>query len=147
MKTLIIYQSIHKGNTEKIAKKMAEVLDADLKKPEEVKEEELSGYDLIGFGSGIYGFGFHVSILNLIKKIPEMFCKKAFVFSTHGNAKKGANKKVIKLLEEKGFNVVSDFESRGFCTWGPFGLIGGTAKGHPNEEDIAAAASFAESLK
>ena len=54
MKTLIICVSIHHGNTEKIAKAMAEVLNAKLVKPNEVNINELAKYYSIGFGSGIY---------------------------------------------------------------------------------------------
>ena len=36
MKTLIIYESVHHGNTEKIAKAMAGILEADLLKPDEI---------------------------------------------------------------------------------------------------------------
>ncbi|MBP2031888.1 flavodoxin [Clostridium algifaecis] len=32
MKTLIIYESIHHGNTERIGKKLAEILNADMVK-------------------------------------------------------------------------------------------------------------------
>ena len=58
MKVLIIYISIHHGNTEKVVKEMAQVLDAKLLKLGEVNVHNLSEYDLIGFGSGIY-FGKH----------------------------------------------------------------------------------------
>ncbi len=54
MKTLIIYISIHHSNTERIAKAMAEILDAKLVKSNEVHINDLLEYDLIGFGSGIY---------------------------------------------------------------------------------------------
>jgi len=54
MNSLIIYQSIHHNNTEKIAQIMAKELNADLVKINQVKDLDVSGYDLIGFGSGIY---------------------------------------------------------------------------------------------
>lgn len=150
MKTLIIYQSIHHGNTEKIAKKICEVLGADLKKPNEVKPEDLVNYDLIGFGSGIYFTRFHVSILKFIKELPQMPGKKVFTFCTHGSEitpPGGWNKRINALLKEKGFDVLDNFQCQGFDTWGPFKLFGGLCKGRPNENDLAKAAIFAESLK
>jgi len=39
-------------NTGKVAKAMAEAMNATLKKVEEVRPEELAGYDLFGIGSG-----------------------------------------------------------------------------------------------
>jgi flavodoxin len=150
MKTLIIYQSIHHGNTEKIAKKIAEVLGADLKKPNEVKPEDLANYDLIGFGSGIYFSKFHASMLKFIASLPEMSGKKAFSFCTHGSPlypPGGWNKKTAALLKNKVFNVLGVFQSPGFDTFGPFKLFGGLCKGRPNEKDLANAAKFAEGLK
>jgi flavodoxin len=147
MRTLIICQSIHHGNTKKVAEAMAKVLDAEVKLPSEVKVEDLANYDLIGLGSGIYFGRFHVSMLKLVKGLPDMADKKAFAFSTHGNKAKGWNKGFIKLLSGKGFNVLGDYECIGFDTWGPFKLIGGMGKGHPNEEDLNEAAAFAEKLK
>lgn len=38
------------------------------------------------------------------------------------------------------------YQCLGFDTFGPFKLIGGIAKGHPNEDEIAAAVSFYLSL-
>lgn len=83
MKNLIVCESIHHGNTEKIGKAIAEYLNADLIKTNDVNVNTLEDYDLIGFGSGIY------------------------------NGK----------------------------------LIGGIAKGRPNENDIQKAKEFAEKLK
>ena len=55
MKNIIILYSYHHNNTEKIAKVFAKVLDAQIKTPEQIDPEKLLEYDLIGFGSGIYG--------------------------------------------------------------------------------------------
>ena len=65
MKILIVYMSYHHMNTEKIARAMAEVTGATLSKADEVDPGDLAGYDLIGFGSGIYGGKHHTSILAL----------------------------------------------------------------------------------
>lgn len=83
MKTLIICQSYHHGNTKKIADAMTAVLHAQVVSPRDVKAELLDGYDLVGFGSGI-AFGKHYKqILNLIDRLPVLH-KNAFVFSTRG---------------------------------------------------------------
>jgi len=52
-KCLIIVYSYHHKNTAKIANVFAEVLDAQVKIPEQVVLKELQDYDFIGFGSGI----------------------------------------------------------------------------------------------
>lgn len=146
MKTLIIYMSIHHGNTKKIAEKIGEVLGAELKKPNEVKPDELGNYDLVGFGSGIYFGKFHALILKFIDSLPDMAGKGAFVFSTHGSSMEGYNKGFIKILTQKKFKVLGDYDCQGFDTFGPFKLIGGLAKGHPNENDLKRAGEFAEKL-
>jgi len=150
MKTLIIYQSIHHGNTEKVAWKIGEVLGAVLKKPNEVEPEDFANYDLIGFGSGIYFTKFHASVLKLIAGLPAVDGKKAFSFCTHGSTfypPGGWNKKMLVLLKEKGFTVLGGFQCPGFDTWGPFKIFGGLCKGRPNEKDLARAVAFAEGLK
>jgi len=55
MKALLVVFSYHHKNTEKIAKAIAKVLDAQIKTPEQVDSEKLQQYDLIGFGAGIAG--------------------------------------------------------------------------------------------
>ena len=69
MKTLIICISIHHGNTKKISKAMNYVLNADTLEPVNVDISNLEEYDLVGFGSGIYGWKHHDSLLNLIDKL------------------------------------------------------------------------------
>ena len=54
MKGLIIYISVHHGNTEKVANIMANTLDASLLQVKQVDTSILEQYDLIGFGSGIF---------------------------------------------------------------------------------------------
>lgn len=54
MKVLITYNSVHRGNTEKIAKTMATAIEADFIKYDKVDGYNIFDYDLIGFGSGIY---------------------------------------------------------------------------------------------
>jgi flavodoxin len=51
MKALIICESVHHGNTKKVAEAFAGVLNATVKKPGEVDPAALAQYDLIGFGS------------------------------------------------------------------------------------------------
>lgn len=146
MKILIIYESIHHGNTEKIVKAMAEVLKADILKTKDVTNEVLDNYDLIGFGSGIYYGKLHKNILDLIDNINPIINKKAFVFSTSGQGKEKYNEATEKKLIEKNFEVVNNFACRGYDTFGPFKIIGGVAKGKPDESDIKKAKEFALQL-
>jgi len=151
MKTLIIYISIHHGNTKKIVKAMAKVIGAELVKPYQVDVNALAKYDLIGFGSGIYYHKHHESLLKLVERLPELKGKKTFIFSTSGMSKKwhfsDFHNPLKEELLEKGFNIIGEFDCRGWDTYGPFKLIGGISKGRPNEKDLKEAKNFASKLK
>ncbi len=149
MKTLIICKSIHHQNTQKIAKQIATVLKAEIKEPEKVGEEELKNYDLIGFGSGIYGWRHHKSLLKLADNLSNITkkTKKAFIFSTNGRGDKIPGHLVLKKkLEDKGFKIIDEFSCKGFDTFGPLKLIGGINKGKPDEQDLKEAKQFAKNL-
>lgn len=146
MKSLIIYESVCHGNTEKIAKAMSKSLNADLIKINQVTAKSLMNYDLIGFGSGIFYGKLHKNVLDLIDKLPNALNKKAFVFSTSGQGKIEFNNIVKQNLSKKGFEVIGSFACKGYDTFGPFKLIGGIAKNRPDDNDIKMAKNFAEKL-
>jgi flavodoxin len=146
MRNLIVYESIHHGNTEKIGKAMAECLNAELIKSDDVNVNNLMDYDLIGFGSGIYYGKFHKNILDLIDKLPNLANKKAFVFSTSGQGKIEYNNPIEQKLKEKDYKVIGSFACKGYDTFGPLKLIGGISKDRPNNNDIQKAKEFAEKL-
>jgi flavodoxin len=83
MKTLIVYASVHHQNTEKVAKVKAAELGADLVPISQAQPSTLAEYDLIGFGSGIYGGNFHKTLLQFVAA-PTCLRKTGFVFSTCG---------------------------------------------------------------
>ncbi len=131
-------------NTEKVAKAMAEVMGAQLAGPEGISPASLAEYDLIGFGSGIYFSKHHKTIRALVDRLPAM-SKDAFVFST-GGAKWSQNGPLVAQLEKKGFRIRGVFYCTGFDTFGPYKLIGGLQKGHPDERDLEDARAFARGL-
>ncbi|MEA2098104.1 MAG: flavodoxin family protein [Patescibacteria group bacterium] len=147
MKTLIIYASIHNGNTEKIAIAISKTLDAKLIKPNEIEINKLSEYDLIGFGSGIYFGRHHKSLLDFVSKLQSQNNKKAFIFSTRGIFPMSVCHKILKRqLLRKGFNIIGEFSCKGFDDYGPFKLIGGINKNKPDEKDLDNAKKFAIEL-
>ncbi|MBP1743198.1 MAG: hypothetical protein H6Q58_176 [Firmicutes bacterium] len=143
MKKLIIYSSFHKGNTEKVAKAMAEAIRADLVKIGEADGVKLEDYDLIGFGSGIYGGRPDAAMMSFIEKLPGNLGKKAFVFTTCGFGKSGENSVMLQELRRKGFEVLGGFACRGFTDYGLLKIVGGVSKGRPNEKDLLDAKNFA----
>jgi len=151
MKALIIYISVHHGNTEKVAKVMANILDTDLLQVRQVDASMLEQYDLIGFGSGIYFGKHHKSLLDFVDRLPMLRHKKAFVFSTSGLRKirfiHNFDKSLKEKLQRKGFDIIGEFSCRGLDTYRATKLVGGVNKGSPNTEDLRQAEDFASGLK
>ena len=50
-----------------------------------------------------------------------------------GNA---AYKSLEVILKEKKTDIIGKFGCKGYDTFGPFKLVGGIAKGHPDEKDL-----------
>ena len=142
---MVLY-SYHHHNTEKVAEMIVPVLGAEIKWPEDVNPEEIKEYDLIGFGSGIYGGIHHKTLLELADKLPETTDKKAFIFSTSAGVEKSKTIKSHSALREKlqskGYIIVDEFQCRGFL--GKIGL--GISRGHPNSQDLRRAEKFAQNL-
>ena len=161
MKCLLIVVSYHHGNTEKVAKVLAEVLDAAIIAPQLVRIDELQEYDIIGFGSGIYHGKNHRSLLDLADNLAPTSGKKAFIFSTNGapasfygpdrqdEYRKMIDRNHMPLrgrLRSKGYEVVDELSCAGFNTNGVLRLFGGINKGRPDDEDLRDAEEFARKL-
>ena len=142
MNVLIIYKSYHRMNTEKVAKAMAEAMNATLKKVDEVGPEDLAGYDLIGIGSGIYAGKYHRHVFKLIEKIPRLE-KDVFLFHTAGGPDEKYDQPMKELLISKGARVVGEFRCPGGA--GFLGFIWAN-KGHPDKQDLENARAFAKGL-
>lgn len=138
-KCLIVYHSYHHGNTEKVAQAMAEACGAELVKASEAPRD-LSGYDLVGLGGGI-AYGKHYK--EVFDAAAGLSGKSVFVFSTSGMGGRSLNAPLIEALKKQGANVLGDFACKGYDTYGPFKLLGGIAKSHPDAADLEAAKRFA----
>jgi flavodoxin len=151
MKALIIYISVHHGNTEKVARVMANILDADLLQVEQADASILEQYDLIGFGSGIYFGKHHKSLLDFVETLPMLRNKKAFIFSTSGLRKirfiHNFDKPLKEKLQRKGFGIIGELSCRGLDTYRATKLVGGINKGRPDAQDLKQAEDFARSLR
>jgi len=150
-KSLLVVFSYHHMNTEQVAKVIAKVLGAGLKTPQQVNPEELTEYDLMGFGAGIDSGRHYKELLDFADKLPRVAGKKAFIFST--SAMVGADK-VAKdhsmlrgKLQSKGYVIVDEFACKGYNTNSFLKYIGGMNRGRPNAEDLRHAEEFAMSLK
>jgi flavodoxin len=155
MKSLIVVFSYHHNNTEKIANVLGKVLNAPVKTPWQVMPEELSEYDLVGFGSGIYSATFDPSVLDLADRLPQAAGKKAFLFSTYGAPAVFTNREFVEnnhsqireKLKAKGYIVIGEFGCAGWNTNTFLKYFGGLNKGRPNAEDVKNAEEFARDMK
>ena len=143
MRKAIVYASVHHGNTEKLVKRIAEECRVDLIDAIKQMNVDLNDYDMNGFASGIYYSKFHQSILKFSEENLSAD-KKVFLICTYGGS---ANfKSIEQILNKKHAIVVGKFGCKGYDTFGPFKLVGGIAKGHPDEEDMKNAVDFVKGL-
>ena len=65
---------------------------------------------------------------------------------TYGASPGKSLRELEALARERGCPVLGSFGCRGYDTFGPFRLLGGIAKGHPNERELEKARSFYQNL-
>lgn len=151
MRVLIVYCSDYKGNTEKLAEAFGRKVAADLVNLKKLKEISIEGYDLIGFGSGVYKEDLSPKIYNFINKL-NLEGKLVFAFSTSGVGLRLYNKKLVRLLKAKGalckgsFACKGSFNSREFSENKFFEALSKLAKGHPKDKDLKKAEVFISRL-
>lgn len=148
MKVLIVYQSMHHGNTRVIAEALATALYAECREAGRVKPQDLRGYDLVGFGSGIYFGKHHQSLIKLAERMQPVPGQRAFIFSTAGIQflSKRWHRALKAALAGHGVPVCGEFCSAGYDTYAIFGVIGGIHHGRPDQRDVDRAVAFAKEL-
>ena len=98
MKTVIIYASVHHNNTKELVCAIAAENDIDVVDATKINEKDLSGYDLIGFASGIYFGKMHQSVINFAEvNLPEN--KDVFLMCTYGG--KPVFDSIKEIVKEK----------------------------------------------
>ncbi len=146
-KVLILYVSVHHGNTRRVVEHLAEqegVTAVDLLgKP----LPELTGYDLVGFASGVYFQKLHQRVRKGVEEAVFGPGQQVFFLCTCGVPFGDCAKGLKQVLAEKGVPWAGTFRCRGYDTYGPWGKLGGIAKNHPNEKDLDRAAAFLRALR
>lgn len=147
MKTAIIYYSQHHGKTKKLldAIKSSSSDEITLIDVTAQSSADLSDYDMIGFASGIYYSKFEKRVLSFAKDyLPNG--KNVFFIYTYGAKKDGYTSAIREAVAGKNANVIGEYGCFGFNTFGPFKLIGGIAKNHPDNDEIQEAVAFYNNL-
>lgn len=141
MKTAIVYYSKHHENTKKLLDAIAAKQNATLIDVTRTKNADLTAYDAVGFASGVYYSKFHKSVLEFAKQnLPDG--KPVFFLYTCGAKKEGYTRAIAQIADGKHAKILGEYGCLGFDTFGPFKLIGGMAKGHPDQNEIDAAVKF-----
>ncbi|QWT17114.1 hypothetical protein KPC83_04515 [Collinsella sp. zg1085] len=145
MKTIILYRSRHHGNTKKVVDALAaafpdiDTLDIATLGKHEVPD--VSSYHLIGAASGIYYGGFDAGLKRVLEQCLS-YGDKVFGLMTYGGNEKWHGRDLAGVCQVKMATVLTMFGCQGYDSWGPFKLVGGIGKGHPNQDDLDAAIAF-----
>lgn len=146
MKTAICYYSRHHGNTRSVLEAMAQEGETALIDVTARQAVRLEEYDCVGFASGIYGFEMHKAVVEYARQyLPQG--KPVFFVYTYGGAKGTGAKALAELAREKDCPVLGEFSCKGYDTFGPFKLVGGIAKGHPDGRDLENARQFYRNIQ
>jgi flavodoxin len=108
MKAVVVYDTKF-GNTEQVAKGIAEVLNADLVKVSDVDPEKLKAYDIFAIGSPVHAWNMSRGMKEAIKKLRghSFDGKKAATFDTRIKHRFAGNaaKKIQSKLKKLGFTI------------------------------------------
>lgn len=141
MKIAICCYSSHHGNTRKVAQAMAREIGAELLDATARQDVCLEDCDCVGLASGIYGFEVHQDAVEFARRYLPAGMPVFFV-TTYGGVPGTGARAFSNLAKEKDCPVLGEFSCRGYNTFGPFKLLGGTGKGLPSEEDLDRARAF-----
>lgn len=141
--TLIIYHSFHHNNTEKLIRSFSDGV--DIISAKELGNTDLSQYILVGFASGIYAGKFAPEFYEIIRQHTSEL-KRVFLVYTSGSDSPKYGEKMKDTLQKLGIEVVDTFSCHGYNTFGPFKLIGGKHKGHPDEQNIRSYQEFIQKI-
>ncbi|MFI3255662.1 flavodoxin [Chakrabartyella piscis] len=145
LKTIIVYNSIHHKNTEKLLQLACNDLEVDLVDIKFAKDTDLRLYEVIGFASGIYHGNFHRSLFNYLEDCSQL-PQKTFLIHTSGTGNAKYNSSFVEAVKTKGIDLIGSFHCKGFDTFGLFKYIGGIAKKHPNEKDVENLKDFLQGI-
>lgn len=145
IKTVIVYASTHHGNTRKLLEAISQKNDVELVDATKNEKFDLSGYDRIGIASGVaYGKYYPQMMKFLENNLPES--KDVFFIHTAGDPRENHANSARDIAEKRNCRSLGVYYCKGFDTFGPFKLIGGINKHHPDEEDINQALLFYQEL-
>ena len=144
-KIAIVYASQHHGNTRRLVERIAEQRNIQLFDAEDCRKADLSEFELIGFASGIDFGRFYDPVIRFLKEnLPEG--KKVFFLYTCARVNSRFTDTIAEAAAGKNAVCLGAYGCRGYNTYGPWKLIGGMNKHHPDAAEILAAVRFVDAL-
>lgn len=145
MKTAIVYASMHHGNTKKLVDAIAGKYPVTVFDAKTVPAADLTGYDLIGFASGIAWGKFYESVERFAQAgLPEG--KQVFFLYTCADNSRDFAVSLRAIAAKRGAKDLGTYACKGFNTYGPWKLVGGMNKKHPTADEIQGAVDFFAAL-
>ena len=145
MRAAIIFESYHHHNTEKIVKAIAAAFPVTLIDIREQTDYNVKDYVCIGYASGIAYGKYYGGVVSAAEKTMEEG-KKVFFIHTCGKNNRDFAAKLKDLAQQRGCTVLGAFGCIAWDSYGPFKLVGGINKKHPDEKDIQNALDFYRKL-
>ena len=146
MKTVIIYESKHHGNTKKLCDRIASECGVKLVEAKSVTNDfGWNDYDIIGFASGIAYKKFYENVNKAAEMIPEG--KKVFFIYTCAKNNTDFSQDIQSIVDKNGSECLGSYGCKGYNTYGPLKLIGGMNKQNPNEYELQKAVEFVKEIE
>ena len=144
-KIAIVYASTHHGSTKKLVDAISDKYGITQIDATTQEKADLSQYDMIGFASGIDFGKFYTSVEEfLVNNLPKS--KKVFFLYTCAKTSDRCTKSAKEKAIEKDAVLMGEYGCKGYNTYGPWKLIGGMNKNHPNKDDLEGAVQFFDSI-
>ena len=150
MKSIVVYFS-QTGNTREIARAIHTGMresseQCDIARLQDIDENDLSAYDLIGLGAPVWHRREPANVMNFIEyTMNSLEGRHAFTFCTHGLLPGRFIARVVAVMKQKGLTII------GWNNW--YGSVTMPEKpkpyftdGHPDEIDLKQAEEFGRQM-
>ena len=144
-KIVIVYASIHHGNTYKLVKAISDKYNIEIIDASKQVIADLEHYEVIGFASGI-DFGKFYKVVESFAKENLPNEKEVFFLYTCAMKRKGFTNSIKEIVLQREGIVLGEYGCKGYNTYGPWKFVGGMNKKHPTEKEIVAAIKFFEKI-
>ena len=143
---IIFYYSYHNMNT----KKLLEAACANCNNVELIPlpsdRYDVSGYDFVGFASGIYYLNFGKPVYEHINQIKGLEGKHCFCIATSGMGWERFGSYPKDAIIKKGGLFEGSISIKALDIIASFNWFGGLNKNHPNEEDFNKTKKFIDDI-